>query len=123
MLGRFASAARVDKSTTRPLVVVESKQLAFHCLHSGPTTVKLADQRPARKPSNLPRLPVVLYSANAPGTLQYRNPNLQPETLVLRLEDIESLELDSRIMLRVGSHHGEEGEREEHEDQENLAAA
>jgi hypothetical protein len=26
-------------------------------------------------------------------------------------------------MLRVGSHHGKEGEREEHEDQENLAAA
>lgn len=55
ILGRFASAATME-------------------MYSGPTTVKDADHNAARKPSNFPRLPVVMCSAKEPGFFQYRKP-------------------------------------------------
>ena len=43
-------------------------------IYSGPTTVNDALHTAPRNPSNRPSEPVVMCSANEPGSFQYRNP-------------------------------------------------
>lgn len=66
-------------------------------IYSGPTTVHAAVKRDPRKPSNLPKDPVVMYSAKAPGSLQYLKPYASPcglpPTMVMKVKK-------NRMMMR-----------------------
>lgn len=88
--------------------------------YSGPTTVKAALQRQPRKPSNLPRLPVVICSTKAPGFFPKRSQcqwttSLGEKHVILKVTEAIC------ILLRATTNHGNECEGKHDTNEEDLS--
>lgn len=108
-------------------------------MYSGPTMVNEALQRAARNPSKRPKLPVVRYSRNGPGSLHCDTISHCPTTKIydtrsktgwalsqlsstMRGNGITYVAESVSIVFRVATAHGDEGEAEQHDAKDEFAS-